>query len=269
MEGDSTIAPKKEKENKPWNRRKWGSFRMTKKPKERASSVDVKSPSEASYTSENNNVFDSPAATRGELSSREKKMAASLSYNCFNPSIDLSDDEMAYHHARPNIAPAGNTNSLLRRFSRKSSRGKLVNGKQDTLVKSATMATLQPSTPKFQYGAGESLLRSPIETQVMSSLEDRHNGSAKKDSSATAQPSGKNNTLKKRFLSMTRKRTSSFRIKRFSKAGSRKSTVVDDASSMNKTLSVSSPQLSVYNVNNVSKKSSNQYKNRASMRLDF
>jgi len=270
VEGDNSNAPKKEKENKPWNRRKWGSFRMLRKPKiDRSISQDLNK-SDAPYTSDNNNsVFDIPQATmsRGELSSREKKMAQSLSYNCFNP--DLSDDdEVAYQPRGGNItSSAGNTNSLLRRFSRKSSstRSKSASGKQDTLVKSATLSTLQPSTPKFQYGAGESLLRSPIETQVLTSLEERHGNSATKKEDES---SGKTNTLKRRFLSMTRKRTASFRIKRFSKiGGSRKSSTAADA--MNKTLSISSPQLSVYNVNSVNNSSNPSYKNRASMRLDF
>merc|ERR1712136_222541 len=223
---------------------------------------------DAPYTSDNNNsVFDIPQATMSRGEPREKEMAQSLSYNCFNPDLSDDDDQAAYQPRGSNLSSAGNTNSLLRRFSRKSSstRSKSASGKQDTLVKSATLSALQPSTPKFQYGAGESLLRSPIETQVLTSLEERHGNSATKKEDES---SGKTNTLKRRFLSMTRKRTASFRIKRFSKiGGSRKSSTAADA--MNKTLSISSPQLSVYNVNSVNNSTNPSYKNRASMRLDF
>merc|ERR1712136_419591 len=213
---------------------------------------------DAPYTSDNNNsVFDIPQATMSRGEPREKKMAQSLSYNCFNPDLSDDDDQAAYQPRGSNLSSAGNTNSLLRRFSRKSS---------STRSKSASLSALQPSTPKFQYGAGESLLRSPIETQVLTSLEERHgnNATTKKEDES----SGKTNTLKRRFLSMTRKRTASFRIKRFSKiGGSRKSSTAADA--MNKTLSISSPQLSVYNVNSVNNSTNPSYKNRASMRLDF
>jgi len=132
------------------------------------------------------------------------------------------------------------TTSLFRRLSRKSpSRGRdtrrsSLPSQNMHLVRSTSQPRTSKLSTRSDYGDGSS--KPDVESRVVESAE-----KVQRSQSAKSKTLGKSNSLKRKFLSFARRRPSE------KKSSPKKRN--DEGAGMNKTLSYSSPQLSIFSVN--------------------
>lgn len=144
------------------------------------------------------------------------------------------------------------TNSLMRRFSRKSTRSRSSSRRRSLPVDnvlgvhpvSGDLSRL-PDPIQIQSPRKNSEQLDKFETKVFTSVQNRLEEEEKKKSDAKPR---KSNSIRKRLLSFTRKRNSSQERKTILKQNSN-SCEADQKQILTKNLSCSSPQLSVLSVN--------------------
>ena len=186
--------------------------------------------------------------------SREFLDVADSSKNSFS----LSRNPESSMESQDKEVPRRHTNSLLRRFSRRSrSRSarrkslpvdnalgvRPIDSKQNEILSSQTART-----PR-QVSEGPSNENSRIENMVMSSLQSRQDEDEKKKPEEKPR---KSHSIRKRLMLFTRKRSSSQERKTILKENVYQP-AQNESGQMNKALSFSSPQLSVFAVNSKSK----------------